>query len=115
LRDQAVFGFAGLYDVRRQGDGWQVSCGILTTAPSELVAQLHDRMPVILPPDAERLWLDPEASLPELLDRCLQPYPHALMDMLAVVPLVNDVRNEGSELRTPAPRNMAEPEQQQLL
>ncbi len=56
LRDGAPFGFAGLWTSGEDGEG---SFVLLTTAPNGLVAPVHDRMPVILDPEDEALWLDP--------------------------------------------------------
>ncbi len=43
-----------------------VSACIITTAPNARMADLHDRMPVILPPSAWDLWLDPASALPSV-------------------------------------------------
>ncbi len=101
LHERVMFGFAGLYDVWRTENGWLRSCTILTTAPNELVAQLHDRMPVMLPREAEAAWLDEAAHPQDLVELCT-PLPAEAMAGLPVVPLVNSVNNEGAELRTPA-------------
>ena len=59
-KDGRPFGMAGLWDRWRGPDGTPLeSCAILTTSPNELVASLHDRMPVILAPDDFDLWRDP--------------------------------------------------------
>src|SRR3954451_11646711 len=61
------FAFAGLWARARRGDGSSVhSCAIVTCPPGEVVAPIHDRMPVILEPEAEAAWLEPEASEDEL-------------------------------------------------
>jgi putative SOS response-associated peptidase YedK len=101
LPDRQVFGFAGLWDAVRQPDGWLVSCAVLTTSPNPLVGRFHDRMPVILSREAERVWLDEGAS-PVALRECLVSYPAEAMQAYPVVSLVNDVRNDGPQLRTPA-------------
>jgi putative SOS response-associated peptidase YedK len=55
--------FAGLMATwTRPGTEPMFSCAILTRAPSESAAQIHDRMPVILPSAAHRQWLDPEIT-----------------------------------------------------
>ena len=55
-----VFALAGLWDAWTSPDGEVIeSCTILTTVPNSLVSDLHDRMPVIVPPDKYDLWLDP--------------------------------------------------------
>jgi putative SOS response-associated peptidase YedK len=47
---------------------------ILTTSPNPQMAQIHDRMPVILPEGAEAIWLDPKATDAETVKPLLQPY-----------------------------------------
>jgi putative SOS response-associated peptidase YedK len=108
LAGRDLFAFAGLWDAVRQPNGWLVSCAILTTSPNPLVGRFHDRMPVILSRETEAVWLDDGASLAELRD-CLVSYPAEAMQAYPVVPLVNDVRNEGPELRIPAPSQGALP------
>ena len=69
-RDGAPFAFAGLWDRWRDRAHDEVieTYTIVTTTPNELVAPLHNRMPVILSPDAYSRWLDPEEpGPPELL------------------------------------------------
>jgi putative SOS response-associated peptidase YedK len=102
LRTGGLFAFAGLWAAWKEKDGeWLRSCAIITTRPNELVAEVHDRMPVILPPDAEDDWLDPDVSVEHALS-LLEPYPAAQMRSVAVSPLVNSVRNDGPELLAPA-------------
>ena len=61
------FAFAGLMEDWQGPDGEvMVSACIITTAPNARMADLHDRMPVILPPSAWDLWLDPAAQTREL-------------------------------------------------
>ena len=61
---------------------------ILTAAANRLVAQLHDRMSVILSPEDEGIWLNPEASRAHAL-ACLQPLPAHLRRITLVSPKVN--------------------------
>jgi len=64
--DGRGFMFAGLWSLwraRREGDP-MATCVILTTAASEAVASVHDRMPVVLAPAAWGAWLDPQAQDP---------------------------------------------------
>jgi len=103
------FAFAGLWSIWHDDrDGSTLrTCSILTTAANSLIAPLHDRMPVILAPDAEEEWLDagtPLARLPELL-HSLAPQQTALR---AVGTAVNDARYDGPEcLAPPAPDQQA--------
>jgi putative SOS response-associated peptidase YedK len=76
------------------------SCTIITTTPNELVAPVHDRMPVIIPADAEAVWLDPAISKEHALS-LLMPYPAELMVALPASTRVNSVRNDDSGLFLP--------------
>lgn len=97
--EDGLFAFAGLWAAWQdeKADERLRSCTIITTQPNELVARLHDRMPVILPRDAEADWLDPDISVEHAMS-LLDPYPAEGMRMRQVSPLVNSVRNEGPEL-----------------
>ncbi len=88
------FAFAGLYDLYR---GELLSCTILTTSPNELMAKVHDRMPVILDPEDYDRWLDPEVTDPAGVQHLLHPY-HGEMTAYAVSAAVNSPRNNSPEL-----------------
>ncbi|MDG5473264.1 SOS response-associated peptidase [Jeotgalibacillus sp. ET6] len=65
--------FAGLWETWKSEEGSIRSCTILTTQPNEKMASIHDRMPVILEPDAYSKWLNPntpEQELKDLLHPC---------------------------------------------
>jgi len=79
------------------------TCSILTTDPNELVARLHDRMPVVLDPADWDAWLSETTPLAELRP-FLRPTPAETLDAYAVSPAVNNVRNEGAELLAPLSR-----------
>ena len=82
-KDSELFGFAGLYDTWHDPDdplgGELTTCAIITTQPNDLVALIHNRMPVILLPEDEDHWLDPDMTEPEEITRLLRPYPANLM------------------------------------
>lgn len=85
-----LFAFAGLWDEWHAPDGSPLrSCTIITTSPNAVAAPIHDRMPVILTPEDEALWLDPTVSDTASLLSLLVPYPAALMDAYAVSRAVN--------------------------
>jgi putative SOS response-associated peptidase YedK len=93
--DSAPFAFAGLWSIFHRDDGTKLrSCTILTTAPNSAVAPLHDRMPVILEPEAEELWLDP-ASKPEQLTSLLGGLTTKATALRPVGAAVNDARYDG--------------------
>ncbi len=70
LKDRIPFTFAGLWDSWRGVEDEVInSCTIITTTPNSLVAQYHDRMPVILDDSNRWLWLEntPPVDLQTLL------------------------------------------------
>jgi putative SOS response-associated peptidase YedK len=77
LKDQKIFGFAGLYDTwTDEQTGKEIpSYTIITTEPNALVGQFHDRMPVILEKADEAEWLNPDIVDLERLLTLLKPYP----------------------------------------
>ncbi len=97
LRSGKPFAFAGLWE-HWQRDGEVIdSCTILTTEANELVKPVHDRMPVILPPDAYPLWLDPAVQRSEALQSLLQPFRAEEMITGPVSMRVNSPRNDDRE------------------
>jgi putative SOS response-associated peptidase YedK len=76
VNDGDLFAFAGLWDCSRGPTGTVLeTCSILTTTPNTI----HDRMPVIVDPDAYDLWLDPGLSDTRVLSDMLKPYDAARM------------------------------------
>lgn len=74
LRYQKIFAFAGLWENWQDHNGNELTtCAIITTMPNQVVAEIHDRMPVILDKDHYWAWLD-DRPLPEL-QAMLVPYP----------------------------------------
>lgn len=99
LQDNQPFAFAGLWDLWKSPDGQQVqSCTIITTEPNELMATIHNRMPAILRPGAYEDWLNPQLRDEEVLTHWLTPYPAELMKARPVSKLVNNPRNDTSEI-----------------
>jgi putative SOS response-associated peptidase YedK len=110
-KDGAPLAFAGLWEHWQASDGPQVieSCTILTTAANDLIAPLHERMPVILEPSCFDLWLDPEELRVEKLSPLLLPAKSELLAMYPVSRYVNKVGNEGPECVAPLPKNPEQP------
>jgi putative SOS response-associated peptidase YedK len=90
------FAFAGLWSIWRGAENELRSCTIITTAANRAVAALHDRMPVILDPRAEALWLD-RATPRETLINLLRPITDQETRVRPVGPAVNDARYDGPE------------------
>ena len=100
-RDGEPFAFAGIWERARPGGEEVLSCSIVTTSPNELCSLVHDRMPVILPPDLYAAWMNPAEQDAENLLEMLQPYDPSLMRAYPVSQDVNTVRNKGSHLIAP--------------
>ena len=99
LPDHDLFAFAGLWDVWKQPDGQQLrTCTIITTEPNELVSSVHNRMPVILPKDAQEEWLDPEQHDTHVLQQLLKPYPASDMFVHPVSKKVNSPQYDSADL-----------------
>ena len=110
-RDGEPLAFAGLWEVWKVpedrpeseqdvggDDGWLRSCVIVTTSANELMAPIHNRMPVILPESAWEQWLDPEEHDVEALAKLLVPADSALLEAYPVSTEVNNARNNGPQL-----------------
>ena len=98
-RDGLSIAMAGLWAVWRAPEGPPVlSCTVLTTESAGALAHIHDRMPMLLPPDHWAQWLDPDTEdVSDLLVRT----PDPVLDALEVRPVsskVNSVKNDGPEL-----------------
>jgi putative SOS response-associated peptidase YedK len=101
--DGEPFAFAGLWSIwRAEGGRTLRSCTIITTAANDAVAQLHDRMPVILAPEHETAWLDP-ITPPKLLHQLVEGIPAADIAIRPVSSAVNDARYDGPECLAPPP------------
>lgn len=93
------FAFAGLWARAKREDGSKLySCTIITTEPSELMAPVHNRMPVILDRGDEAGWLDREAEDGDLL-AMLRPTED--LELTEVSEAVNSVREDGPHLLEP--------------
>jgi putative SOS response-associated peptidase YedK len=100
--DQAVFGFAGLWERSVGTDGSEVlSCTIITLPANPLLARIHNvkqRMPAILERDAQTDWLEGDAAAAQ---RALRPYPEERLRAWPVGRRVNSPRNDDAGLIAP--------------
>jgi putative SOS response-associated peptidase YedK len=96
LPEGELFSFAGLWAKAKDDDGEPLhSCTLITTRPSAQMKPIHNRMPVILPREAEAAWLDPDSKPDDLAELLL---PRDGLEIREVSNLVNDVRNDGPDL-----------------
>ena len=95
MKDREPFAFAGLWEHWEDHDGQVIeSCTLLTTEPNELLAQVHNRMPVILDQRDYDLWLDPDVQEVTRLKPLLHPYPSDPMTYYSVNLRVNNPRHD---------------------
>lgn len=129
--DGATLAMAGIWEFWRPGndapaelaerypDGLVTAC-VLTTEAVGPLAQVHDRMPLVLAPDDWAAWLDPDtAADDDQVARLLAPPSPELVSTLEIRPVssqVNSVRNNGPELLERIPDDQVrEPVQLDLL
>jgi putative SOS response-associated peptidase YedK len=103
--------FAGLYELWRDPElhpddpsAWLATFCIVTTQAEPPLAAIHDRMPLVLPPDRWRDWLDPQQREPDAVRALLAPPVAGRFVAVPVTTRVNAVTNNGPELLDPAPR-----------
>ncbi len=102
LKDRRPFVFAGLWDRWSKGPIDPIeSFTILTTSPNDKVAELHNRMPVILTPEAIDLWLDPTVDDASRLVKVLMPYDAEQIEFFPVSKMVNRPSNNVAQCVEP--------------
>lgn len=95
LRSKEPFAFAGLWEHWQPTEGEPLeTCAIITTEPNDLMAPIHNRMPVILPSTAYEQWLDPAFQQIEPLKALLHPYSSEELIAYLVSTLVNNPRHD---------------------
>jgi putative SOS response-associated peptidase YedK len=109
-QDGGVLAMAGLYEIWRDPDKaeddptrflW--TCTVLTTSAEDSLGHIHDRMPLMLPPESYAAWLDPRPADREDLLALLQPAAPGRLEAFPVSTMVSNVRNNGPELVEPLP------------
>lgn len=102
---QPFFALAGLFEAWRPAPEaeWLLSCCIVTTEPNPLAATVHDRMPVILPPEAWDTWLARNVVEPAVLAPMLATLPAGRMRAWPVSRAVSRSSAEGEDLIVPLP------------
>jgi len=95
-KDGAALTLAGLWEEWTAPDTGEVlnTCTIITTGPNALMAPIHDRMPVILAPEARELWLRPEPQDPATLLPLLTPFSDDALEAYEVARVVNSPGND---------------------
>jgi putative SOS response-associated peptidase YedK len=101
--DRRPIALAGLWSGWRDRETGEVrrTFTIVTTAANEDMRRIHDRMPVVVPPDAWARWLDPDLPDPGELQGLLVPARDGSLAIYPVSRAVNNVRNDGPQLVEP--------------
>ncbi|MCB0714326.1 MAG: SOS response-associated peptidase [Ignavibacteriae bacterium] len=101
LEDGEIFAMAGVQSHRHSPDGSEhVTCAIITTTPNELMKDIHNRMPVILPTEEIGIWLDRETRAQDA-EGMLIPYPAEKMKAREVSQYVNNPRHGSAQCIAP--------------
>jgi putative SOS response-associated peptidase YedK len=102
LKNRGIMALAGLWENWRSPAGERIrSFAIVTTAPNELCAELHNRMPVVLAPQAWPVWLGEQPADEAELKSLLAPYPSDDMICWPVSARVGNVKNNDPSLIEP--------------
>jgi putative SOS response-associated peptidase YedK len=106
----APVALAGVYELWRdrgqhpdEPGNWLATYAVVTTAAEPGLTAIHDRMPLVLPPDRWDAWLDPDVQDPDAVRALLQPPVAGRFLATPVRTLVNAPANNGPELLEPVP------------
>lgn len=106
LKSGKPFGIAGLYHYSALPDGNKIcGCAIIATKSNDMVAAIHDRMPVIVPEGKVDKWLDPASKDYKALKDILCPYPSEEMEMYRVSDNVNSPKFDSDKNILPMEEN----------
>ncbi len=101
LKSGEPLAFAGLWESWMGPNGEeQETAAIVTTTASRSIAHIHDRMPVILEPEAFDFWLDPKVDA-QSAAAAIQPAKDALLESYEVSSAVNRTANDNPQLTEP--------------
>lgn len=99
LQSGELFSMAGLWEQWNSPEGASIfTCTVITTAANSLMSDIHDRMPVILKPQDEKVWLNHSMSSQKSLSDLLKPFDPDLMEAYEVSSLVNSPKNNSIDL-----------------
>jgi putative SOS response-associated peptidase YedK len=97
-----VFALARLWHEWKSLEGKIIErCTTLTTIANSVVADLHDRMPVIVPPDKYDLWLDPDVNDFDAIRDILKPYGASVLRRYPVSSKLNNSKIDDAESASP--------------
>ncbi|HEX6317118.1 MAG TPA: SOS response-associated peptidase, partial [Gemmatimonadaceae bacterium] len=102
LRDGEIFALGGVWEAWREREGgeWLITCAILTTEPNDVIAPIHDRMPVLIHPGDYAAWIDPGTRM-EQVRRLVAPFSPDAMRAWEISMLVNDPKTDDARVLAP--------------
>ena len=102
LNEGELFALGGLWEAWRAKESgeWLITCAILTTEPNELLAPIHDRMPVIVKPEDYAKWIAPATTASDVR-RLVESFPSHEMRTWEVSLLVNDPKADDARVMAP--------------
>jgi putative SOS response-associated peptidase YedK len=110
-RSGGPIAFAGLWEVWTGPNGEEVeTAAIVTTQANRTLRPLHDRMPVVLAPEAYDMWLDCRNVRADVASALIAPAPENFFEAYEVSPAVNRTANDSADLLVPAAELPREPE-----
>ena len=108
--DGGDLAMAGIYELWRDAsvpedheNAWLWTASVITTAATDDVGEIHDRMPMVIEPELWADWLDPENTEVSQLQAAMVPAMKGAITSYPVSTAVNFVRNNGPELIRPLP------------
>lgn len=103
LKSEKIMSVAGVWEHWTAKDNSETidSFSIITTAANSFMQNIHERMPVILPAELERVWLDPSNQNGERMHSLLQPCPASSLEAYEISAAVNSPKNNNPELLAP--------------
>ena len=103
--DDQLLAMAGLYEIWRDDSlpeddprRWVWTCSIITRPATDIVGEIHDRCPVLVPRDLRESWLDCSADDPRVAEQLLAAMPEPHLEPRRVPKAVGNVKNNGPEL-----------------
>ncbi|TWH01847.1 putative SOS response-associated peptidase YedK [Nocardioides sp. J9] len=107
--DGSILAMAGLYEIWRNQavppdapDAFRWTCTVLTTAATDELGRIHDRMPLLVDRDSRAAWLDPRHTIDDL-SGLLTPAQQGGLTAYPVSTAVGNVANNGPQLVEPVP------------
>lgn len=102
-KSELILSLAGVWEhwQSQETDEEVYSFSIITTQANSFMKKIHDRMPVILEPKDEELWLDPDVQDLEKLKELIKPCPSNWLESFEISPMVNSPKNNRPEVLKP--------------